>query len=314
MKGGSRNKPGVRSPTNTASWIMRWQRIIRLGIFALISILVGYLFLSIALAGVFVYVLTHPICNHKPQPKAGYQPIEKWLQTEDGLSIRVWYYPTRNGAAVMALGGMSGSLGDNLPPIEFLLADGYGVLQIDSRSCANPRAIVTLGGDEVYDATAGLDFLKSLPEIEEIGVYGFSMGGATVIRTAVQHSEIRAVVAEGNYANLGELLTNTNPSSSWSNRFFTNSIANIYNRITGIDPWTISPIDALPDISPRPVFFIFGEGEKQGGRAQDQFAVAGEPKSLWIVPQGGHGRNHIVAHEEYKKNVLDFFNNSLLGK
>jgi len=86
MKGGSPNKPGVRSPTNTASWIMRWQRIIRLGIFALISILVGYLFLSIALAGVFVYVLTHPICNHKPQPKLESQPttsVEIW-----GLGFR----------------------------------------------------------------------------------------------------------------------------------------------------------------------------------------------------------------------------------
>jgi dipeptidyl aminopeptidase/acylaminoacyl peptidase len=293
---------------------MPYQRIIRFGIFALISILAGYLFLNIALAGVFVYFLTHPICNHHPQSTAGYQPIEQWLQTEDGLSIKAWYYPPRNGAVVMALGGMSGSLGDNLPPIDFLLTDGYGVLQVDSRSCAKPPAIVTLGGDEVYDATAGLDFLKSLPEVEEIGVFGFSMGGATVIRTAAHRPEIGAVVAEGNYANLGELLANTNPSSSWTHRFFTNSIATIYKLVTDINPWAISPIDALPDISPRPVYLIFGEGESQGGRAQDQFDAAGEPKTLWIVPQGGHGCNHIVAHEEYEKNVLDFFNNSLLGK
>lgn len=314
MKGGFRNKPGVRSPASPAFWWIRYQRIIRLGIFALISTLAGYLFLNFVLAGIFVYVLTHPICNHHPQPPAGYHPVEKWLQTEDGLSIKVWYYPTRNGAAILALGGMSGSLGDNLPPIDFLLADGYGVLQIDSRSCANPRASVTLGGDEVYDAIAGLDFLKSLQEVEEVGVYGFSMGGATVIRTAAQHPEIRAVVAEGNYANLGELLTNTNPSSSWPNRFFTTSIASIYELITGIDPWTISPIDALPEISPRPVFLIFGEGEIQGGRAQDQFATAGDHKTLWIVPQGGHGSNHIVAREEYEERVLSFYNDTLLDE
>lgn len=293
---------------------MRYQRILRLGVFAFIATLVGYLFLNFALAGIFTYFLTHPVCDHNPTPPAGYLPDEYWLNTEDGLTLRAWYYPSLNGAAILALGGMNGSLGDNLPPIDFLLDEGYGVLQIDSRSCANPGTTVTLGGNEVYDATAGLRFLQSLPEVGKIGAFGFSMGGSTVIRTTAQHHEIEAVVAEGIYANLGELLGNTNQSSSLPIRFFKNTIANTYKLFSGIDPWEISPIDALPEISPRPVYLIFGEGESQGGRAQDQFAAAGEPKTLWIVPQGGHGRNHIVARDEYQKRVLNFFDDSFFGE
>lgn len=293
---------------------MRYHQILRLSIFALITSLAGYLFLNYALAGIFVYVLTHPICDHHPQSPIGYQSVEYWLQTEDGLSIKAWYYPSRNGVAILALGGMNGSLGDNLPPTDFLIEEGYGVLQIDSRSCANPRATVTLGGDEVYDATAGLRFLQSLPEVDKIGAFGFSMGGATAIRTAAQHPEIGAVIAEGNYANLGELLADANSSRSWLRRFFTNNITSAFKLFSGINPWTISPIDALADINPRPVLLIFGEGESQGGRAQDQFALEGMNKNLWIVPQGEHGRNHIVARDEYQKRVLNFFNNHFFSE
>lgn len=314
MKGGLLNKLGFRSLGSTDSQQMRNQRLIRLGVFSLLTVLVGYIVLNFSLAGFFVYILTNPLCNRHPQSPAGFQPIEHWLQTEDGLSIKAWYYPTNNGAAILALGGMNGSLGDNLPPIDFLLAEGYGVLQIDSRGCAHPRATVTLGGDEVFDATAGLFFLKSLAEVEQIGAFGFSMGGATVIRTAALNPEIVALVAEGNYANLGELLAGTDQSSSWPRWFLSTCIESAYKLFSGIDPWTISPIDALPDISPRPVFLIFGDGESQGGRAQAQFITAGEPKILWIVPYGGHGRNHIIAQKEYEKRVLDFFNDTLLGE
>jgi dipeptidyl aminopeptidase/acylaminoacyl peptidase len=274
----------------------------------------GYFILNIALAGIFVYILTHPTCHHYPQPPEGlFQPEEHWLQTEDGLSIKVWYYPTQNGAAILALGGMSGSLGIKLPPVDFLVHEGYGVLQIDSRACARPQATVTLGGDEVYDATAALTFLRTLPEVDKIGAFGFSMGGATVIRTAVQHPEIEAVVAEGNYANLGELLTDADQPLSWSRRLFSTSITTSYLLFSRINPWSISPIEALPHISPRPVFLIFGEHESKGGRAQAQFTRAGDPKTIWIVPQGEHGRNHLIAREEYEKRVIAFFKATLFG-
>jgi fermentation-respiration switch protein FrsA (DUF1100 family) len=56
--------------------------------------------------------------------------------------------------------------------------------------------------------------------------------------------------------------------------------------------------------------FIYGEAEAESGKAQ--FEVAGDPKELWIVPDGTHGRNHVVAAEDYEQRLLDFFNQSLL--
>jgi hypothetical protein len=48
------------------------------------------------------------------------------------------------------------------------------------------------------------------------------------------------------------------------------------------------------------------------GRAHEQFAAAGEPKLLWIVPDLGHGGYIQTWPEEYETRVIDFFDAALL--
>ena len=91
------------------------------------------------------------------------------------------------------------------------------------------------------------------------------------------------------------------------------SIAAAYWLQVGENPWRVSPIDDLPAISPRPVLLIYGEGELLGG-GDLQFSAAREPKELWVVPGGSHGRNYLVAKEAYEARVLDFFNRNLLDQ
>jgi len=284
------------------------RRYLRLFIFTLVVILFAYLVVNFSLAWRFVNALTKPTCTWSPSiiPEAQ-QPQEHWLPTHDGHRLRFWYYPPNNAAVVLALGGLGGSLGSNLPPVEYLIDEGYGVLQIDSRACADPPALVTLGYDEEQDAAAGLEFLNGQPEVSQIGAFGFSMGGVTAIRAAERHPEILAVVAEGGYYNLGDHIVKTEDRSSLPRKAFLYSIAVIYWLQTGVKPWTISPIDDLPGISPRPVLLIYGEHELSSGRGDLQYAAAHEPKILWIVPGGNHGTNYTTSPQEYQSRVLDFF-------
>jgi fermentation-respiration switch protein FrsA (DUF1100 family) len=164
-----------------------------------------------------------------------------------------------------------------------------------------------LGHTEVLDAAAGLEFLADQPDVNRIGAMGFSMGGVTAIRTTARHPEIMAVVAEGGYYNLGDHIVNPENPSSLPLRVFLYSIAAFYWLQTGINPWTVSPIDDLPHINPRPVMLIYGEHELSAGRGDLQYAAAREPKALWIVPGGTHGTNHIASPKEYQSHVLDFF-------
>ena len=293
---------------------VRSRRFLRLAVLILLVSVSVYLAANLGLAWVYSYALTHPGCNPAPKKLAALPAPEViWLTSSDGRSLQAWYYPGSNGAGILAAGGMGGALGDSLPPIEFLVREGYSVLQIDTRACATPPAPVTLGGKEVDDLRLGLNFLIGQPDIKRIGVFGFSMGAAATIRLAAAQPEVTAVVAEGGYYNLGNDFTEPDVSESAPRKLFLYCIALSYWVQSHVNPWQISPLDELERLSPRPVFLIYGEHEAGSGRAQLQFSAAKEPKDLWIVPGGDHGSNHLIAPEQYQQKISAFFNRHLLG-
>jgi dipeptidyl aminopeptidase/acylaminoacyl peptidase len=262
--------------------------------------------LDLGLAWLFLDPLLRPDCPAPERIAAFSDPEVVILETADGLLLEGWYYPGANGRAVLALGGVGGSLGLNQPPITFLLEAGYGVLQIGSRACAG--GLVTLGAREALDAEAGLRFLQTRPEAapDGIALYGFSMGGAAAILAAARNPAVEALIAEGGYHNLGEDFVEPGSDRSLPEFVFLYTLSGVYWLRTGVDPWEISPIDAIGEIAPRPVLLIYGEAEAVSGRAAEQFAAAGEPKQLWLVPGGGHGTNHAAAGEGYEEKVLEF--------
>lgn len=290
--------------------LRRW---LRLGLFAAAALLLSLLALDLLLAWGYVWVFTHPGCAAPPPlPPDFPPPQEVMLTSRDHRQIRAWYFPPRNGAALLAFGGPTGALGNRQPPVLFLVQQGFGALQIDSRACAQPPAAVTLGGKELWEAEAGLDFLLAQPEVRAVGAIGYSMGGVTAIRLTARRPEVSAVVAEGGYFNLGQDIVEPQQSKPPYVQALLYSVAGIFWLQSGVNPWEISPIDDLPRISPRPVLLIYGEHEAASGRAQQQFQAALPPKELWIVPGGSHGRNYAQAPEAYQQRVLAFFQVALL--
>ncbi len=295
-------------------WVNKSVKFRRLAIFGLSTLLLIFTASNIALAWMYVRALTHPGCSSVNFSGETFEPGEIWLKTEDGLTLKAWYYPSENGAAILSLGGLGGSLGGNLPPVEALLAAGFGVLQIDGRACANPPANVTLGGNELYDAQAGLEFLLTRSEVDpdKIGAFGFSMGGVTALRLAARHPQIQAVVAEGGYDQLGRHIVKPGKQKPLPKQIFLYTVAAAFWLQTGLDPWSISPLDDIALIAPRPIFLIYGEHEIGSGGGRLQYQAAGEPKSLWVVPGGDHGGNHALDPAEYERRVLEFFDQVLL--
>ena len=273
-------------------------------VFALIS---AFLMLNFGLAWLYVSSLTHPPCIAPAANPAWWPPPEAVeLTTHRNHNLEAWYYPSANKAVVIVLLGHSGALGLSTPNIGFLLEQGYGVLQIESRACADPPAVVTLGYHEAADAMAGLDHLSGRDEVDpnRLAVFGFSMGGVTAIRTAARDRRIAAVIAEGGFYNLGADFVNS--STSWWQTGLLYAVAGAYWMQTGINPWQVSPIEDLELISPRPVYLIYGEHEVVNGYGYQQFEAALAPKTLWVVPGGFHGGNQTIAKQEYEQRILDF--------
>lgn len=293
-----------------------WPRILRLNLFALI---LTALALNFTMAWVYMFALTHPPCNAPPGLAGDLPtPIVDHITTQDGVALEVWYYPSSNGAALIVMGGMAGSLGNQPPPVGELLRAGYGVLQIEGRRCGTPTSVVTLGYRESFDAEAGLEYLLGRPEIdpERIGLFGYSMGGAASIQAAARNAGFSAVLAEGGYFNLGADIVEgdgTGPAPWWMKPFLY-TVAWMYRLQTGLSAWDSSPVDVIGQISPRPIFLIYGEYEVEDGRGILQYESAREPKELWVVPGGSHGANYLIAGEEYGQRVVAFFDRTLLGE
>jgi uncharacterized protein len=126
--------------------------------------------------------------------------------TADGLKLRGWYIPAikETGKTVILLHGYPADKGNILPALAFLHED-FNLLLFDFRYLgASEGSYSTAGAKEVEDLMAAVQFLKGRG-VKEVGVWGFSMGGAVALMAAPKAPEIKAVVSESSYASLEEM-------------------------------------------------------------------------------------------------------------
>src|SRR5919109_1354418 len=142
-----------------------------------------------------------PPGNTLRENKIEFQQLD--LVTEDGIRLSAWYTPPRKGAVILLAHGY----GDNRPEwVHALLAKkGYGVLSWDARAHGESDGEVsTIGYLEVLDVKAALDYALAQPDVNHIGAWGGSMGGATLIRAAADFPEIEALFIDSAFASLDQ--------------------------------------------------------------------------------------------------------------
>jgi hypothetical protein len=142
------------------------------------------------------YGTTHNARAIMPADRLGVPHEDVSFETADGLELRGWYIPSRNGAAVISFPGRNGSQ----KQARMLARHGYGVLLFDrrgeGRSEGEPNSW-GWGGDA--DVKAAVDYLQRRPDVDHdrIGGVGLSVGGEMMIETAAEIDELRAVVSDG---------------------------------------------------------------------------------------------------------------------
>lgn len=128
--------------------------------------------------------------------------------TTDTIKITGWWIPAYAKAAagkpaktIILLHGYPADKGNILPALSFL-AEKYNLLLFDFRYLGQSGgSYSTAGAKETADLTAAIQYLK-MRGIDEVGVWGFSVGGAVALMTAPQAPEIKAIVSESSYARL----------------------------------------------------------------------------------------------------------------
>ncbi len=252
--------------------------------------------------------------------------------TRDGLSIAGTYFKTtlarRLGVVVfcheylsdrwsaLAYAGHLRDLGFDVFSFDFR---NHG--KSDSESKYSPMQWVT--NHELFDLRAALTYLKSRPDRDAagVGLFGVSRGGGTALCVGGKDPTVWGVVTDGAFPIRGTMI-------SYIRRW-----AEIYvdsRTIWARMPWAVFDFlgwaarkrsqirlhcrfpnveRATARLSPRPLLMIHGEkdGYISTQIARDLFAMAGDPKELWIVPKAKHNRCRDLEGPVYLDRVAAFF-------
>jgi len=258
------------------------------------------------------YVLTHTARAFVPVDRVGAAHENVTFTTADGLRLRGWYVPSKNGAAVISFPGRKGSQ----KPARLLAQHGYGVLLFDRRgegeSDGDPNA---WGWAGYRDVDAAVAFLQRRPDVEQgrIGGIGLSVGGEMMLEAAARSHGLDAVLSEGaGERSIHEFLDMAGGDKWLALPGYAALSAGISLFSNHVPPPSLK--DLVGRIAPTPVFFIYGEHGQDGERNLNPqyFAAAHAPQSIWEVPGSGHVGGITARPKQYERRVVQFFDRTLL--
>jgi uncharacterized protein len=258
------------------------------------------------------YVFTHSARAGVPRAELGAPYEQVAFMTGDGLTLKGWYVPSKNGAAVIAAPGRAGSQ----RPARLLIRHGYGVLLFDRRgegdSQGDPNAF---GWRGARDLNAAVAFLQRRPDVQhgQIGGIGLSVGAETLLQAAAESDGLKAVVSDGagsrsiredlasgsdNWTEVPTSFVISAGMTVLSNQMPPPNLKNLVGRIT-----------------PRPLLFIYGANDQPNvrGLTPRYYRAAGKPKELWQIPGASHTGGIDSHPREYERRVVAFFDRSLLA-
>jgi pimeloyl-ACP methyl ester carboxylesterase len=218
-----------------------------------------------------------------------------------------------------------------------LLEAGFDVFTFDFRGHGQssnipnytPRQWPT--NREVADCLGAFAYVQSvlagagLPE--EFGVFGISRGAGAALVAMAGDPAAKCIVTDGAFSTDVTLeslikrwayifakvkfLYENHPPAFW--RFLRWRLFHrAHRRFNCRFP---SVRKAIGRMSPRPIFFIHGERDSYIRSEQTRYlyALAPQPKFLWIVPDAKHNQSAIIAPDAYRTRTVAFFERFLAG-
>ncbi len=289
----------------------------------IMNLLIGLALIIVILPLILVYANTHPPRYQLSIPPSTYRADYESLSFvgEDGIALQGWIvkppHPGMQAPAIIMCHGVGANKSDFTELAAALARRGFFVLLFDFRAHGESGGSRTsLGYHEQKDIAAAVDVLKKRREIDQkrIGIYGFSMGGATAILAAATSHAFAAVVADSAFTSLRDQARTSVMGFYHLPSFpFVNLAVLGYELYFQTSVKNISPVSVIGALSPTPILIIAGEGDKlipaDNGRAL--YAAAKEPRELWIIPVADHGGTLAAAGSEYEKRVGEFFERNL---
>jgi pimeloyl-ACP methyl ester carboxylesterase len=227
------------------------------------------------------------------------------IATADGFKLAAWLVARPGAPALVFLHGYPAEKADLLP-IAAALAPRFTVLLLDLRYFGRSEGrVTTLGFRERDDLRRAIDALAARG-FARFGVFGFSLGGAIALTSAVEDPRIRAIAV---YAPFADLRALGHELYAWMGplRYPFVSLMRVWSRLfLGLDITAPSPLAAAARLA-IPVYLIASREDEQipfrhAERLRE--ALGPNPRAEFdFMDRGRHG----VLPPDFERRLERFF-------
>lgn len=262
-----------------------------------------------------------PSCPRRTPLSLGmeYEDIHFVSAHKDGVELSGWLIPAQRepGACVILCHGHTSTRQEMLGRAVALSKHHFTTLLFDFRARGlSGGKYCTLGLKEGDDVIGAVNYLVTRYATGPLPILavGNSMGGAAVICAAAREKRIQAVVAEGAFASLKDVISQR---ARWFFGPFYAEMTNATHRMGleqfDFDVAQICPEKEIGKIAPRPIMIIQDGLDATCPKSQSDrlYAAALHPKERWIVPGAPHVCSFHLYPSEYERRVSTFLSSVL---
>ena len=283
---------------------------------ALMVLAGGYLAVSLFVAVRFSAPNREP--PERTPADAGLEYREVSFESADRVPLEAWWVPPAEGEssrAAVLVHGWGGDKSDEhvIETAPIYARAGYGTLLLDLRGNGGSGGERrTLGYKETRDVQGALAWLDEEGfEPGEVVLHGWSMGGATVVRSA-PGTGVAAVIEEAGYADLPLLLRRQLPETTGLPSLFSPGVFLAAKLFLGFDPWAVQPSEDAARLREEgvPLFIIHSTDDEVVPFEHAELFESAYPEArLWKIEGLGHVEAY--THREYRQKLLSFLSENL---
>jgi uncharacterized protein len=266
--------------------------------------------------------------DFQPYAMADYQTVD-FPSREDNVNINGWYVPAQGvdeaaAPAVILVHGVNNCKRSTsiLMPAGMLNKAGFNVLMIDLRNHGDSQVVdgrYAAGTIEYRDVLGAWDWLVNEKGFapEKIGLFGTSLGAATVLIAMGEEPRVAATWEDSSYADINAVI-NAELARNGFPAVLAGAGVTMGKVMSSRDVTAKSPIATIAKLDGRPLFITHGTADT---RLSVQYAydlvAAAQAEGVTIEPWIVEGSTHVGAMfdhtAEYEEKLVDFFTTSLGG-
>ncbi|MGX7059540.1 alpha/beta hydrolase [Vagococcus humatus] len=242
------------------------------------------------------------------------------MKSRDGLALQAPLYRQKTTQqdlkapkrVMIVAHGYAGKSSDMKKYAQMFNQAGYDVLIPEARGHGLSEGDYRgLGWHERLDYVDWIDYLITQYDSPvEIGLFGLSMGAATVMMTSGEElpKEVKLIIEDCGYTSTDAELAYQLKAMYRLPKFPLIPLTSLYTQVKkGYNFYESSAVKQLQK-NKRPIFFIHGEKDSfvPTEMAYDLYEETKGPKELWIVKGAEHATSFQTQPKVYKQKILDF--------